>query len=190
MLCLGGGQATPLRPGRHLHILEDGEDAEEEANEAAEPEDNGQLDEEAPMHQVDEADSNDYGLNPEQLWHLQPEHWRGAVINSAPPRPVIQHRTSRSFGMPNDKALDAPCAFLLFCLKWRETTVQPHGLDYVICMMVCCAGARHEADDVLLLRIRWPDGFNSWVNRFALHVRPHCHMALIDFYESKAKPKK
>ncbi|KAK9906666.1 hypothetical protein WJX75_005771 [Coccomyxa subellipsoidea] len=128
----GGGQATPLRPGRHLHILEDGEDAEEEANEAAEPKDNGQLDEEAPMHQVDEADSNDYGLNPEQLWHLQPEHWRGAVINRA----------------------------------------------------------RHEADDVLLLRIRWPDGFNSWVNRFALHVRPHCHMALIDFYESKAKPKK
>lgn len=88
VLCLGGGQATPLRPGRHLHILEDGEDAEEEADAAAEPEDDGQLDEEAPMHQIDEADSNDYGLNPEQLWHLQPEHWRGAVINSAPPPPA------------------------------------------------------------------------------------------------------
>ncbi|CAL8462305.1 g1837 [Coccomyxa elongata] len=49
--------------------------------------------------------------------------------------------------------------------------------------------ARHEADDVLLLRIHWPDGHSAWVNRYALHVRPHCHLKLIDFYESKAKPK-
>lgn len=57
------------------------------------------------------------------------------------------------------------------------------------CFMWCSTGARHEADDVLLLRIHWPDGHSAWVNRYALHVRPHCHLKLIDFYESKAKPK-
>ncbi len=56
--------------------------------------------------------------------------------------------------------------------------------------MLPCAGARHEENDVLLLRIHWPDDFSAWVNRYALHVRPHCHMKLIDFYESKAKPRR
>ncbi|BDA46166.1 hypothetical protein COCOBI_08-2580 [Coccomyxa sp. Obi] len=50
--------------------------------------------------------------------------------------------------------------------------------------------ARHEEEDVLLLRIHWPDGHCAWINRYALHVRPHCHLKLIDFYESKAKPKR
>lgn len=53
-----------------------------------------------------------------------------------------------------------------------------------------CAGARHEDDDKLLLRVHWPDGFYTWVDRHALHVRPHCLLKLIHFYESKTKPTK
>ncbi len=53
-----------------------------------------------------------------------------------------------------------------------------------------CAGAKHEEDDVLLLRVHWQDGYHTWVDRYALHVRPHCLMKLVQFYESRSKPTK
>ena len=84
----GGEQAASLRPRRHSHVLEDDEDAEGEADVAAQPGDDAQIDDEVPQDQADERDSDEYGLNPEQLWHLQPENWEGAEINSAPPHPV------------------------------------------------------------------------------------------------------
>ena len=47
-------------------------------------------------------------------------------------------------------------------------------------------GAKQEGE-VMRLRLNWPDGQQEWVHHTALHMRPHWHMRMIAFYESKAK---
>jgi hypothetical protein len=37
------------------------------------------------------------------------------------------------------------------------------------------------------LRLRWLDGHTEWVDHRALHVRPHWHLRMIAFYESRAR---
>ena len=37
------------------------------------------------------------------------------------------------------------------------------------------------------LRLHWLDGHAEWVDHRALHVRPHWHLRMIAFYESKAR---
>ena len=54
---------------------------------------------------------------------------------------------------------------------------------------VVAAGAKHKMNDELLLMVEWSDGYARWVDRYALHVRPHCLLKLVRFYESKAKPR-
>lgn len=53
------------------------------------------------------------------------------------------------------------------------------------------AGAKREVrengEDELEVHLLWPDGFSAWVDRTELHLRPHTHMTLIKFYESKTR---
>ena len=55
------------------------------------------------------------------------------------------------------------------------------------------AGAKHSTnsagEDELQLQIAWPDSLSIWVDKRELHKRPHTHLSLIKFYESKTKPR-
>ncbi len=92
MLCSGGARVSPKRQRRQSHVIEDDEDEAQEASEMAEPGDDVQQYQEdgAPMDQIDEEDSveDEYGLTQNELWHLQPQQWDDAVINSAHPPPL------------------------------------------------------------------------------------------------------
>lgn len=60
-------------------------------------------------------------------------------------------------------------------------------------LLCCFAGAKHTlgitGEDDLQLQILWPDAFSTWVDKSELHSRPHTHLSLIQFYESKTRPK-
>ena len=56
------------------------------------------------------------------------------------------------------------------------------------------AGAKRQLGDngvdELEVQILWPDEFSAWVDRIELHIRPHTHLTLIKFYESKTRAAK
>ena len=44
-----------------------------------------------------------------------------------------------------------------------------------------------NGEDELEVQIMWPDQFSARVDRTELHMRPHTHLDLIKFYESKTR---
>ena len=67
------------------------------------------------------------------------------------------------------------------------------ALLFTASLLLGLAGAKHSTNssgkDELQLQIAWPDRLSMWVDKLELHMRPHTHLSLIRFYESKTKPK-
>lgn len=51
------------------------------------------------------------------------------------------------------------------------------------------SGARH-VEGGMDLHVTWPDGYHAWIFNHHLKTRPHCHLKLIEFYESRTKRKR
>ena len=67
------------------------------------------------------------------------------------------------------------------------------SLLFTASLLLGFAGAKHSTnsagEDELQLQIAWPDSLSMWVDKCELHKRPHTHLSLIKFYESKTKPR-
>ena len=48
------------------------------------------------------------------------------------------------------------------------------------------AGAK-RLDDGMVISVKWDDGFKASVPNDMLKAKEHCHLKLIEFYESKIK---
>ena len=54
------------------------------------------------------------------------------------------------------------------------------------------AGARRsgEGSHLLELHVQWEDGHHAYVPSGSLKKRPHCQLAMIDYYESRIRSRR